>query len=78
MICDSLTEIVIPGNVQVIDENAFSNCLNIRKVIVMNGCKIIKQYAFENCHSLKEVILSKSTIADEDAFPTSTKIIYRD
>ncbi|MBQ9603812.1 MAG: leucine-rich repeat domain-containing protein, partial [Firmicutes bacterium] len=51
---------VIPDDVKIIGERAFSYKKNLKKVTIPNGTERICEYAFESCESLEEIILPES------------------
>ena len=60
MHCDSLRNITIPDNVEVIEDNAFKYSLNLTDVSIANSVKSLGARAFEKCKSLKRVKLSEN------------------
>lgn len=48
---------VAPNSVEVIGENAFQNCRNLRKIVLHSGIKKICDSAFDDCKNLEEIIL---------------------
>lgn len=50
-----LKEVIIPDNVEVISNHAFSNSNALTKVIIGNGISYIPKNAFDNCPLLTEV-----------------------
>lgn len=53
---------VIPNDVVVIGERAFSGCLGLTEVIIPESVKIIQGYAFENCSSMTGIKIPNSII----------------
>lgn len=51
---------VIPNNVQIIGQYAFSSCLNLLEISIPNSVTTIENYAFSGCRSLKSVIIPSS------------------
>lgn len=49
----SLTEYNIPKTVSRIDDNAFSNCIEIKSINISNGLTDIGSFAFASCSSLE-------------------------
>lgn len=47
--CKELTSIVIPDEVSVLGNNAFTSCINLSTLPIGNGVTTIKSYCFENC-----------------------------
>ena len=60
--CENLTEVVIPGSVQVIREGNFSDCPNLTKVSVGEGVMRIDTGAFSNCPRLAEIELPDTLV----------------
>ena len=64
-----IESIVIPGSVQNIDYNAFSDCQNLAYVYFENGVKSIGWGSFSNCASLKNIVIPESVDSiDSGAF----------
>ncbi len=57
--CTSLTNVVIPSSVEIIDSNAFDNCA-LTSVVIPDSVTEIGNYAFSGCNQLSEVTLPKS------------------
>ena len=55
-----LKKVVIPGNVKLIADGAFSGCPNLEEVIMEEGVEQIKVYAFYGCPQLNSVTMPKS------------------
>ena len=53
--CKSITEIVIPENVDVIKDFAFAGCTNLKSVTLPESMTRIGQGAFYRCESLQEI-----------------------
>ena len=72
---EGLKEIIIPGTVKVIQDNAFSYNDEIEKVTMQYGVEKIGNYVFKECSSLKEVIMPDSVITvDSEAFRGCTNL----
>ncbi|MDR1002351.1 MAG: leucine-rich repeat domain-containing protein [Oscillospiraceae bacterium] len=56
----TVTELIIPGNIDVIDAGAFSNMSNLTRVQIKNGTKTIEDGAFSSCPSLAEIVIPQS------------------
>jgi hypothetical protein len=52
--------VVIPENVKIIGDNAFSGCIGLTGVVMHNNLTQIGQYAFFNCSSLTIVTIPES------------------
>jgi len=53
--CQTLEEVIIPQNVLVIDEWAFSGCENLSLLVLNSDLKFIMNNAFYNCKKLQHV-----------------------
>lgn len=54
---------------EAIDDNAFSNCFNLKSIKLYEGLERIGNFAFSGCNSLKELIIPKSvTSIGENSF----------
>lgn len=53
-------DLVIPGNIKIIDECAFEGCTSLESVTFNDGVTNIYANAFYNCHSLKKVTFPNS------------------
>ena len=51
--CISLSEIVIPEDVTVIEKYAFAGCFSLKKITLPSGLKRIEDGAFDNCQKLE-------------------------
>ena len=60
---DTMKELVIKGNVQVIPNGAFSDCEQLERVIMTDSIEIIEARAFENDKCLKDIHWPKSLLA---------------
>lgn len=64
-----LRELRLPEGVDVIEESAFSDCINLKKIKFGKNLRRIDEYAFENCKSLRELRLPEGLDElEEDAF----------
>lgn len=57
-----IIEIVVPGSVIRIGEEAFDGCFNLKSVTINEGTKYIGNYAFYFCENLREISLPDSII----------------
>lgn len=59
---NSITSIYIPNSVKSIDEETFSDLVNLEKIIFQNGSQLkeIPKWAFTGCASLKNITLPDS------------------
>ena len=72
---EGLKEVIVPGTVKVIQQNAFSYNTEIEKVTIEDGVLSIGVNAFRGCTSLKEVIMPDSVIEiGQKAFSVCTNI----
>ena len=58
--CASLTEMIIPQSVKLINEDAFSGCSAIKTVLIMSNDVAVNDSAFMNCDSLVTVFFAGS------------------
>jgi hypothetical protein len=64
----SLTKMVVPDGITVIDESAFEGFENLRSVKIPASVIGIGSFAFKSCRNLSEVNISKSTQLGKDCF----------
>lgn len=60
--CTSLTSVVIPNSVKVIDSEAFSGCTSLVSIVLPNSVEHIWSQAFYNCSSLTSIELPSSLV----------------
>lgn len=60
--CTSLTSIVIPNSVKIIDTETFSGCTSLKSVVIPNSVEHIRGGAFYNCSSLTSIELPNSLL----------------
>lgn len=66
---DSMSTVVIPGSVEVIDDDAFQSCNNLTSVTMTDGLKKIGESAFYDCDDLTTITIPGSvTEIGRDAF----------
>lgn len=58
--CLNLKEILISGNINIIDNSAFEENSSLEKVIIGDKVSSIKNSAFYGCENLEEVVIGKS------------------
>ena len=58
--CESLTEITIPGTVEIIGPNAFYSCWDLEHVTIEEGTTTIQYVAFAYCQKLTSVSIPAS------------------
>ena len=56
----SVTEVILPNTIKVIDYYAFLDCTSLQSVIIPIGLENIRYYAFEGCTALTEVEIPSS------------------
>lgn len=61
-----LTDIILPNQLTIIREEAFSGCSNLSSVVLPKTLKIIGKKAFEGCTNLKSIEIPNSTTNIED------------
>ena len=68
--------IIIPEDVEFINEHAFGTCRFVAKITLPSTLKIIGRYAFNSCTNLTEVIFNNDNvyIADDAFYNTSVEI----
>ena len=49
-----LTDIVLDDSIQVIEEDAFSDCKNLKRIVLPHNLKKIGRDAFSGCHKAKK------------------------
>ena len=70
-----LTEIVIPGSVQLLDPYAFYGCEKLKTVVLEEGVTDIGRSAFRDCTALTSVTLPESLLSiGKNAFDGCTKL----
>lgn len=73
---DTVTEVIVPGTVEVIGEEAFLKCANLKRVELREGVKTIGEKAFSECSSMTELRLPVSvTTLGGMPFPTADDLI---
>lgn len=56
----ALQELIVPGNVQEIGDNAFNGCIRLSSLTLSEGIRVIEEMAFSNCSDLTEVLIPVS------------------
>ena len=59
-LCDKLTSVTIPNNIEEIEDSAFTNCTALASVTIGNGLTTIGNAAFSQCTSLTNITLPSS------------------
>lgn len=74
---ETLTEIVIPDTVTVIENAAFYNCPDLKVVVIPDSVTYIGESAFQNCSSLEYVLLGNGLVEIGDiAFKDCSSLAY--
>lgn len=53
--CESLSSVVFPGSVTIINRRAFDTCYSLRFVVIPDGVKKLESSTFKNCSALSNV-----------------------
>lgn len=73
----TLTRVVIPEGVTVIDNGAFFGCTGLTSVVVPNSVAIIGEAAFQNCTALTSLVIPDNiTSIGDNAFGGVCNIVY--
>lgn len=69
-----IKNIVIPPNIEVIDQEAFAGS-SLESVTISEGVKLIKDYAFNECRNLKQLVYPNSINAcgEQQVLPSLTE-----
>lgn len=69
-----IKNIVIPQNIEVIDQEAFAGS-SLESVTISEGVKLIKDYAFNECRNLKQLVYPNSIKAcgEQQVLPSLTE-----
>ena len=73
--CEDLIRIIIPQNVNIIDEHAFANCTNLARITLNTSLTTIGIYAFGNCSSLKTITIPSSVTTIRGSAFSDCKIL---
>ena len=65
---ETVTSVVIPDGVEVIEKYAFYNCTKLRDVTLPDSCKTINTYAFSDCKVLENINLKDVNAIMDNAF----------
>jgi len=65
--CSNLTSIVIPSNVKTIEDEAFSNCIQLINVTISDGVESIGNNIFSGCDNLTRVHIPSSVKTMEES-----------
>ena len=73
--CPGITELIVPGTMETIPDNAFYGCTNLVWVTLAEGVRSIGKSAFYGCAKLQTInIPSSLTNSGESAFYNCTKL----
>ncbi len=56
----NLKSVIVPGTVNEIENDCFSNCKNIEEVILNEGIQLLGTFSFYDCRQLKSITIPKS------------------
>ena len=74
-VCQSLTSIIIPKSVTIIEDGVFWGCSRLTSVVIPDGVTSIGDYAFGGCSRLTSIIIpDKVTTLSSNAFQFCTKL----
>lgn len=62
--CDRLTEVVLPGNVENVEEYAFSGCSDMIHLTMSANLRSIADYAFNGCKRLEDITVYAQRVPD--------------
>ena len=62
--CDRLTEVVLPGNVENVEEYAFSGCSDMIHLTMSANLRSIADYAFNGCKRLEDITVYAERVPD--------------
>lgn len=60
--CEGLVDVVVPGSVADIHDEAFMNCVNIENLTLSEGVEYLGANAFGGCSKLAEVVIPSTTM----------------
>lgn len=73
--CRNLEKVILPENLEEIQEGAFRNCTNLKEIILPNKIRSISKGCFANCKSLETVKLPKRLqVISTEAFGNCTNL----
>ena len=73
--CDSLTSVVIPDRVELIEDSAFYGCSQLTTVHLPDSLMFLEEYVFENCSSLTSIVIpDRITVIHKKAFCRCTSL----
>lgn len=62
----NLKKVILPNNLKVLPDSAFSSCINLCQVDPGSHLERIGSFAFEGCRNLREITLPKTVMLIED------------
>ena len=62
--CDRLTDVVLPGNVEDVEEYAFSGCTDLVHLTMSANLRGIADYAFNGCKRLEDITVYAQRVPD--------------
>jgi len=62
--CDRLTDVVLPGNVENVEEYAFSGCSDMIHLTMSANLRSIADYAFNGCKRLEDITVYAQRVPD--------------
>lgn len=66
---NKITEVILPPNLEIIDNDAFYQCKSLSSITLPNSVKYIGDYAFAICHKLQNITIPSSVeYIGQDAF----------
>jgi len=66
---NSITGIIMPQNLKIIEEHAFDYCVNLSAITIPESVEIFKQYSFYNCNNLSNMVFEGiSQLREIDTF----------
>ncbi len=74
----TVTSVVIPEGVEIIEKFAFSNCDKLKTVTLPESCKTINHYAFQGCDLLTDVNFDYVTVIGTGAFSQCKSLTCED
>jgi hypothetical protein len=76
--CAALASITIPDGVSSIGDYAFYSCAGLVSINIPGSVTHIGYSAFSRCAGLETVSLSRNTKFEDNSFPKSVEMVYRD
>lgn len=54
----TMKNVVIPKNVQIIENDAFNSCVSLRQVVFFDGVTQVRNASFSNCNKISTIVLN--------------------